>query len=213
MQSRILSLKAGLYTLAVVTALVFLALSGTRPGAGTLPFPARELRTTLVPPPIHLTDQVGQPVDLVALKGKVVMLTAVYASCPHACPLILAEARRVVAELSPRDRADLQVIAVTIDPAHDDRAALARLAKLHGLEPPLWHLVTGEIPEVERTLDRMNIARKLDPKTGIIDHANLLMLIDRQGRLAYRFTMGPKQEPWLGAAIRLLLRESARPAA
>lgn len=213
MRNRVLWLRAGISALVVTIAVVIVALSGSRPGAGAMPFPARELRTAVAPPPIHLTDQTGQPVDLAALKGKVVMLTAVYASCPHTCPLILAEAKRVVAGLPARDLADLRVIAVTIDPAHDDQAALARLASMHGLEPPLWHLVTGEASEVERTLDRMNIARKLDPRTGVIDHGNLLMLVDRQGRLAYRFTMGAKQEPWLRAAIKLLLRESPKSAA
>jgi len=151
-------------------------------------------------------------VDLAALKGQVVLLTGVYASCPHTCPLIMAEAKRVVAALSPAERADLRVIAVTLDPAHDTPAVLARFADMHGLETPMWHLVTGEVAAVEQTLDRMGIARKRDPKTGVIDHGNLLMLVDRGGRLAYRFTMGPKQEPWLRAAIRLLLRESSEPA-
>ena len=199
----------GVTALAVVATVVALALAAAQ-GPGR--FPARELRTAHDPPPIRLTDQAGQPVELAALKGKVVMLTAVYATCPHTCPTIMAEAKRVVAALSPNERADLVVIAVTIDPAHDTPEVLARFAEMHGLEPSLWHLVTGEVSEVEQTLDRMGIARTRDAKTGVIDHANLLMVVDRGGRLAYSFTMGPKQEPWLRAALKQLLAERPQPA-
>jgi protein SCO1/2 len=147
-------------------------------------------------------------VDLAALRGRVVLLTGVYASCSRTCPMILAEAKRVVAGLDPREAEDLQVIAVTLDPDHDTPEVLARLADAQGIAPPVWHLVTGEAARVERTLDRMGIARSRDPGTGIIDHANLFLLVDRQGRLAYRFTLGPRQERWLSTAVRLLLRES-----
>jgi len=199
----------GVTAVAIVATVVALTLAAAN-GLGR--FPARELRTANEPPPIRLTDQAGQPVDLAALRGKVVMLTAVYATCPHTCPIIMAEAKRVVAALSPNQRADLAVIAVTIDPAHDTPEVLARFADMHGLESPLWHLVTGEVSEVEQTLDRMGIARTRDPGTGVIDHANLLMLVDRGGRLAYSFTMGPKQEPWLRAALKQLLAERVQPA-
>src|SRR5262245_15775972 len=125
----------GVTAMAVVATVVALALAAAH-GPGR--FPARELRTAHDPPPIRLTDQAGQPVDLAALQGKVVMLTAVYATCPHTCPLIMTEAKRVVAALSPRERADLAVIAVTIDPAHDTPEVLARFAQMHGLQSPPW---------------------------------------------------------------------------
>ena len=63
---------------------------------GELPFPAEALRISQRAPAFRLTDQSGQPVDLAALRGSVVVLTAVYASCPHTCPLILAQARDAV---------------------------------------------------------------------------------------------------------------------
>lgn len=182
-------------------------LYGPRPARGELPFPAEALRTGLPPPPIRLRDQVGRTVDLASLKGRVVLLTGVYASCSRTCPSILAEAKRVVGGLEPREREDLQVIAVTLDPEHDTPDVLARLAEAQGIAPPVWHLLTGDVAEVERTLDRMGIARTRDPATGFIDHANLFLLVDRRGRLAYRFTLGPRQERWLSSAVRLLLRE------
>ena len=194
--------RAGLATLAWAA----LALCGCSPASGRDAVTA-SLRTTNEAPPLRLIDQTGSPVDLGALRGQVVLLTAVYASCPHECPLILSTAKRVVEELGARG-ADLRVVAVTIDPAHDTPEVLARLGELHGMQPPRWRFVTGDTATVARTLDRMNIARHRDPKTGIIDHADLFLLIDRQGKLAFQFTSSPKQERQLVEALRILLREA-----
>ena len=53
----------------------------------------------------------------------------------------------------------------------------------------------------------MQVARKRDPETGVIDHANLFLLIDREGRLAYRLGLGERQQRWLTSALRVLLDE------
>jgi protein SCO1 len=54
----------------------------------------------------------------------------------------------------------------------------------------------------------MGIERVRNAETGLIDHANLFLVIDRQGRVAYRFTLGDRQEQWLVSALRLLLAET-----
>lgn len=184
-----------------------LALYAPRPARGDLPFPAAALRTAHRPPPLRLTDQTGATVDLAALRGKVVLLTGVYSLCAYTCPMIMAEAKRVTTSLTPTELADLRVIAVTLDPDHDTPAVLAQLAAAQGLESPLWHFVTGAAPEVNRTLDLMGVSRTRDPATGAIDHANLFILVDRRGMVAYRLTLGPRQERWLSSALRVLLSE------
>lgn len=177
--------------------------------AGEIPFPARELRTAHPAPSLQLTNQAGEPVDLAALRGNVVLLTAVYASCGHTCPAILTQARSAIDSLPAEKREDLRVVAVTLDPANDSPTVLTELAGRHALERPLYQLVTGAVPEVERVLDQMEIARVRDPKTGVIDHANLFLLLDREGRVAYRLTLGERQQRWLVDALGVLLEEQS----
>ncbi len=179
------------------------------PEAGDLPFPAQALRTAFRAPSLRLTDQVGEPVDLAALRGRVVLLTAVYERCTASCPAILEQARAAVDGLPQELRGDLRVLGVSLDPANDTPASMARLAARHGLEAPLYQLVTGAPAEVEPVLDQMSAARRRDDGTGVIDHANLFLLIDRNGKLAYRFSLGPRQARWLGSALRVLLEERA----
>ncbi len=199
----------GAAALLVAGASVGFAFTARQTLQGELPFPAEELRTSFEAPQFALTNQLRQTVGPAAFEGNVVMLTAVYASCPHTCPLILTQAKRAIAELSPEERADLRVIAVTMDPEHDSPDVLNQLAQNHGMESPLYNLVTGASADVEPLLDRMEIARQRDPDTGIINHANLFLLIDREGRVAYRLGLGERQQRWLTTALRILLREEA----
>jgi len=193
--------------LVVLAAAASFASLGSEPARGELPFPAESLRTAFKPPVLRLTSQTGERIDLAAMRGKVVILTGVYASCPHTCPRILAQAKRVIGSLTPAERADLRVIAVTLDPAHDSPEVLAELAGMHGMEAPLYNLVTGRVPDVERTLDDIGVSRQRDAGTGVINHANLFILVDREGKIAFRLTLGPRQERWLGTALRVLLNE------
>jgi len=187
------------------------ALLGGAPQAGELPFPAEALRTRHRPPEISLVSHTGERVELARMKGEVVLLTAVYATCPHTCPLILAQAKNAIAELDPGERAALRVIGVTIDPSNDTPSVLADLAERHDLSAPLYNLVTGEAAEVERVLDEIGVARQYNETTGQIDHANLFVLVDRGGRVAYRFTLGERQQRWLVSGLRVLLREPSLP--
>lgn len=172
-----------------------------------LPFPAEELRTAIPAPALNLPAHDGTTVDLAALRGNVVLVTAVYASCGYACPTIMAQSRDAVAALTPEERDGLRVVAITLDAAKDTPEVLAGMAKAQAVEAPLFRLLSGEPARVEAALDAFGFERKRDPETGRIDHANLFLLIDREGRLAYRFTLGARQKRWLVGALKLLLAE------
>jgi protein SCO1/2 len=182
----------------------------SRSGAGgELPFPAEELRTALPAPVLDLVDHRGQRLELATLRGRVVLVTAVYARCAFTCPMIFAQSKAALAQLSAREREELSVLGITLDPVHDDTMTLAGLAQAQSIAPPLFRLLTGEPATVERTLDAFGFTRSRDPVTGVIDHANLFVLIDRDGRVAYRFTLGERQQRWLVSALRLLLAEGS----
>jgi protein SCO1/2 len=206
---RLMAFYAGTAAVLVTGSAGGFALSNSEPDTGPMPFPAEELRTSYQPPTISLVNQQSEAVDLEALRGKVVLLTAVYASCPHTCPVILSQTKAAIAELGADEVEDLRVIAVTMDPGNDSSEVLAQLAENHGMSTPLYNLVTGPSDTVEGVLDAMQIARQRDPETGVINHANLFLLVDRDGRLAYRLGLGERQQRWLTSALRVLLNEPA----
>lgn len=180
--------------------------SATTPGE-KLPFPAEQLRTAIPVKDFRLVDQEGDILRLSQFRNRVVMLTAVYARCGATCPLILEQTRRALAQLSETEKQHLTVLAITLDPAHDTPETLRHHLRRLGFTTPPFHFLTGSPPEVEAVLDRLGFSREVDPETGVIRHANLFLLIDKQGRLAYRFSLGEQQERWLTQALKLLITE------
>jgi protein SCO1/2 len=197
----------GAAALLVAASGLYLTAQDPKSNQGELPFPARALRLELQPPEIRLTNQDGDDVDLAALRGRVVLLTAVYARCGNTCPMILGQARRVIAGLSAAERREVTVIGITLDPQNDDQTTLAGMAVGQGVSAPTFNFCTGDPATVETILDRLDVSRSRDPETGVIDHANLFLLVDRQGRIAYRLSLGDRQERWLQTALRTLLSE------
>lgn len=203
--------RTGLASVALVGLLAggmgLLGWSTQGPRQEELPFPAEALRLERAAPGLELVDHRGDTVTLESLRGRVIVVTGIYARCALACPRILGEAKRVLAGLAPSVRRDVVVVGITMDPEHDRPEVLADLADAHGVDAPRFRLATGEPEHVERVLDRYDIARQRNPDTGVIDHANLFLVIDRRGRLAYRFTLGQRQSRWLGDALEQLVGE------
>lgn len=200
------SFSAALTTIVIASAALG-SLRTKEPNNGALPFPAEELRTTFAPPKIVLQNQKGDTVSLEQFRGKVVLITGIYASCSSTCPMIMAQTRRAMSALTPEERAQVIVLAVTLDPEHDDLDRRAYMAKGLAMVPPQFNVLGGDPAEVHRVLDDLSIARRRDPETGVIEHTNVFAVIDKQGRLAYRFTLGERQEQWLTTALRMLGKE------
>lgn len=174
---------------------------------GELPFPGERIRTSHHLPPFSLVDQEGRPFAPSELEGRVGVLTGIYASCGSTCPMLFAQAKRALAALSEEELDEVTMVALTLDPERDRPHVLSALATAQGISAPRFRLLTGAPTAVEATLDRLGIERRRDPGTGIIDHANLFLVVDRQGRIAYRFTLGERQERWLVTALQQLIAE------
>lgn len=171
-------------------------------------FPAADLRIHQPIADFTLTDHRGAPTSLAEHRGKVVILTSVYAHCAHTCPMLLSQVRDALLALSETERAQVRVLGISMDPKRDTPKRLAGLAKRHELDGPNVHLLTGEPATVEALLDRLSVERRRDPQTDVIEHSNLFLLVDRAGQLGYRLALASAESAhWLPAALRVLVQE------
>jgi len=192
----------------IATGMTLSLFAAAKPGPDPkLPLPAAALRTAYAAPSFDLRNQHGQRVTLEQLEGQVVILTGVYATCGYTCPLILAQLERTLARLRADERRWVRVVAITLDPERDTERVLLELANRHKMSAPEAQFLTGPPERVNALLDALQISRKMDMTTGAIDHANLFIVLDKRGKLAYRFTLSQRQEHWLLEAVQLLARE------
>ena len=75
------------------------------------------------------TDMDGKPVLLRSLRGKPVALAMVYTSCTTACPLIVADLKRIEAALSPEARGRVWFALFSFDSERDRPEALKAFAR------------------------------------------------------------------------------------
>jgi protein SCO1/2 len=195
--------------LALAAGLIALSLIQVQPPAvplSQLPFPGDRIRTHLPLPEFNLRDQDDQPVSPASLRGRPVLLTTIYSGCTTACPMMLTQIRKVLGDLSPVERTQLAVVAVSLNPEADTRELREMTARTYSFNAPEFHFVSGTGAEVNRFLDDLQIVRTRLPN-GQLDHSTIFFCLDRQGRIAYRLSAGEQHHPWLLAALRALVAE------
>lgn len=173
------------------------------------PFPGERIRVHLDLPTDAFIDQKGAPFNFADLHGRVVLVTGVYAACTTSCPEIFFELKKIMSELPATERADLSVVALSLNPEYETADLMDAVAEARGFTHPEFRYINGHQPAaMHDALTRLQFSATRNPETGVINHANLFLLVDRSGHIAYRFTMDARHRAWLREGLRSLLRES-----
>ncbi|MEN9663568.1 MAG: hypothetical protein RL324_2517 [Verrucomicrobiota bacterium] len=172
------------------------------------PFPGERIRVQLDLPDVPLFDQKGTVFRFSDLRGRVVLVTGVFAACTTACPEILLEVKALLNELPPADRDSLDVVALSLSPEYETAELMDAVTQMRGFTYPAFRYVNGhDTAEMHGLLSGLQFAATRNPATGSIEHANLFLLVDRANHIAYRFTLEPRHRAWLRAALQSLLHE------
>ena len=157
-------------------------------------------------PEFTLTTQSGERLSLTDLRGKVLAVTFIYATCKDTCPILTAKMatlqQRLGADFGPRVR----FVSITVDPEVDTPAVLNAYAERFGADAAGWSFMTGSGAEVGDVVRRYGaFAKRLKP--GEVDHLFLTSLIDRRGMLRVQY-LGYRFDPdEMLRDLRSLLRE------
>ncbi|UCH18170.1 MAG: SCO family protein [Burkholderiales bacterium] len=188
-------------------ALVLALLLGGSPAVSAHAARAEERLPVVGPAPqFTLTAATGERVALTDLRGKVLAVTFLYASCADTCPLLTAQMvaiqRRLGADFGPR----IGFVSITVDPEVDTPEVLRGYAKAHGADHEGWSFLTGTPAEIKDVLRRYGVyARK--SSRGDVDHLFLTSLIDGEGMLRVQY-LGVRFDPAeMQADLQKLLRE------
>lgn len=140
-------------------------------------------------PPLRLRDARGRVIDIRDLRGRPVLVTFVYATCPDVCPLIMQNLKRV-REQSGELGQSMRVLAVSVDPERDTRPVVRRFLTSQGLGGFVSYLV-GTRADLEPVWDDWQVARDV-PKTDpeLIEHSALIYGVTAGGKLATAYPVG-----------------------
>jgi protein SCO1/2 len=144
-------------------------------------------------PAFTLTTQDGARLALGDLRGKVVAVTFIYASCADTCPLLTAKLAALQARLGREFGARVFFASVTVDPERDAPEVLRRYARAHGANTAGWAFLTGTAAEIRDVEKRYGIYARKNPG-GDVDHTFLTSLVDRDGILRVQY-LGVRFDP------------------
>jgi protein SCO1/2 len=159
-------------------------------------------------PDFVLTDVDGARLGLADLRGKVLAITFIYATCTDTCPVLTAKMARLQRRLGRDFGPRVRFVSITVDPEADTTEALRRYAEAHGADPAGWSFLTGTTKEIRDVVRRYGVyARKVAPAD--VDHTFLTSLVDRTGTLRVQY-LGVRFDPEeMLRDLRALLREKA----
>lgn len=134
-------------------------------------------------------DQDGKQVVLAQLAGKPVLISMFYATCPHACPMLISDIKRIEKALPPEVRKELRVVLVTFDPDRDTEEALTKLRDAHGVDTARWSFLRTDAGKVRELAAVLGIRYRF-AADGSIGHSSVISLLDKKGAIAGRIEGG-----------------------
>jgi protein SCO1/2 len=183
--ARLARLSAGLLLIACLVA----ACGGsTSAGEKTARLPGTSLDGAPAPD-FRLTDQLGRSVALSDQRGRPVVLTFLYTTCPDFCPLTAEKLRQTLERLGA-DAGKVTMLAVSVDPERDTAAAAKEFSAQHRLPDDTWHYLVGteaELAPVWLAYGIGRLPRGAVPTVGaaasdVLGHTEALYVLDTQGR-------------------------------
>ncbi len=165
----------------------------------------KTLRIQVPIKPVKLLDQNGNMINISDYKGNVLIITSFYSHCHYMCPAILKNVKDIVQNV--KDKSRLKIFAITMDPERDTIDRLKITSEIFDMKESYYHFLTGDKEIVNEYLDVLNFQRQYIPEKGEFNHANILLIVDKNNKIAYRFTINKEQKELATQAIEHLLKE------
>lgn len=144
-------------------------------------------------PEFTLTTQDAKRIALKDLRGKVLAITFIFASCADTCPLLTAKMVGLQSRLGALFGKEVVFLSITVDPARDTPKVLRQYAQTHGANLAGWAFLTGTPAEIGAVAKRYGIYYKKSAR-GEMDHSFLTSLVDRSGILRVQY-VGVRFDP------------------
>jgi protein SCO1/2 len=165
-----------------------------------------------------LTNQLGQPVTLESLRGKVWLADIIFTRCPGPCARMTRQMAEVQAALPARSGA--QLVSLTTDPEFDPPEVLQKYATRFSADSKRWQFLTGtKLAIAGLAIDSLKLTTVEKPpetRTSADDlfvHSTIFVLVDKQAQLRGIYETGGEGVDWaqvrasILAAIKQLERE------
>ena len=155
--------------------------------------------------PLQFGTARGTTLALRQYRGEPVVVTMFYGTCKAACPLLARAMTETAASLPASSRPKVRFLMVTLDPARDTPAELARFVQEYKLESPQFEVARTDPDGVRVLAASLGIKYRQLPD-GTFNHSAVLTALDADGVPRARTETLAAADPAFVSAVAALIR-------
>lgn len=130
-------------------------------------------------------DQDNGTLQMSQLGGRPQVVAMFFSHCAYACPRIVADLKRIESELGRAGITNVGFTLVSFDTDRDLPARLKSVAAEKGIDRPPWKLLHGSADDTRELAAALDVRYRREAD-GNFSHANVITVLDAEGRIAYR---------------------------
>ena len=129
--------------------------------------------------------QDGSKIQLVDLKGKVVVMVMIYTSCKTACPRLTAEMRTISQKVGNVDPDDISYVLVSIDPEKDTPEKMKEYLDTNKFTGKEWVFLRADEDDTRELANVLAVKYKeISPVD--FSHSNIISVFSKEGDLVFQ---------------------------
>lgn len=129
------------------------------------------------------TNESGKSLNLSELKGTPTVITMLYLSCPHTCPMIVTKLKEIEKKLIQKKITSYRIVLASFDFEKDTPQQLKKFMDEKKISSDHWTLLTASNDEVVRSLSIVLGISYKKLQNGDFSHSNIISALDEQGRI------------------------------
>lgn len=130
-------------------------------------------------------NQFNNDVELKDLKGKINVISMIFANCSYACPILVNDMRKIESALSKDELRNVQFTLISIDPERDTPKRLKQFAEDQNLNLARWKLLTGSRSDIDDFAVLLGFRYKKE-NDGSYSHSNIITILDEEGEVIHQ---------------------------
>ena len=127
-------------------------------------------------------NQDGQELQLKDLKGKNLVVVMIFTSCKTACPILVADMRKIASKIEPKKLKETTMLLISIDPENDTPEVLKAYAKEQKMEGEPWMFLRSGKESVRELANVLAVKyKKISPI--VFSHSNIITVFNKNGEM------------------------------
>jgi protein SCO1/2 len=202
----------------IITFAVALGLTGgplavaqeSRPQHHHLEMPAADViaSDSLYQLPMQIQMSDGRTLNLADLRGKPLIVTMFYTHCTSVCPLITAQVKSLVGNLTPAERQQITILMVSLDALRDTPEVLTDFKVERHIQDSNWFVARTSASDARALAAALGIRyRELPDHT--FNHSAIISVTDANGVVRARTSQMTGPDPEFLTAVRAQITASS----